>query len=189
MDGLTHGREGASSGSVRRVLRVYRQPGLTLPRRTRKRLPARLRVPLEAPPEFNRTWTLDFMTDLLYDGRQFRTLNVLDEGNREGLAIEIGVSYPSTRVIGVLEDLIAWSGRPHTSRVDTGPEFPSSLFTEWCRQRGITIQHIQPGNRHRTRSSTPLNRTYRTDVLDAHIFGTLSSVREITRTWLHTYDT
>lgn len=173
----------------KRVHRVYRQLRLNLPRRTRRRLPARVRVPLEAPAELNRTWTLDFMTDLLYDGRQFRTLNALDEGNREALAIEIGMSLPTTRVIAVLEDLIAWSGRPQTLRVDNGPEFLSSLFTDWCRQRGITIHYIQPGKPAQNAFIERFNRTYRTEVLDAHIFGTLASVREITRDWLVTYNT
>lgn len=97
---------------------------------------------------------------------------MLGEGNREGLAIEIGVSLPATRVIGVLEDLIAWCGRPDTLRVDNGPEFLSSLFPDWCRQRGITIHYIQRGSQNAFIER--FNRTHRAEVLDAHIFGTLA---------------
>ena len=77
--------------------RVYCALRLNLPRRTKRRVPARLRQPLVAPARLNETWALDFMTDTLYDGRNFRTFNVLGEGNQEALAIEIG---PSIQVRG-----------------------------------------------------------------------------------------
>jgi hypothetical protein len=81
----------------KRIHRVYRALGLNLPRRTKRRIPKRLRQPLDAPAVLNGTWALDFMTDSLYAGRAFRTLNIIDEGNREALAIEIAHSIPSTR--------------------------------------------------------------------------------------------
>ena len=83
----------------KRVYRVYRALGLNLPRRGKKRVLTRERVPLEAPAVLNRTWALDFMGDTLYDGRCYRLLTVLDEGNRESLALEVGTSLPSVRVV------------------------------------------------------------------------------------------
>ena len=65
------------------------------------------------------TWAFDFITDTLYDGRHFRTLNVIDEGNREGLAIEVGMSLPSLRVISVLDDLVVLPGAPRALRGST----------------------------------------------------------------------
>src|SRR5262249_59863832 len=82
-----------------RVHRVYCALRLNLPRRTKRRVPVRLRQPLLAPARLNETWALDFMSDRLYDGRAFRVLTVIDEGNREALAIEVGTSIPSARVI------------------------------------------------------------------------------------------
>ncbi len=79
--------------------------GLNLPRRTKKRLPARVKEPLDAPPHPNAHWSMDFMQDTLYHGKRFRTLNVLDEGVREALAIEVDTSLPAERVIRVLEQL------------------------------------------------------------------------------------
>jgi putative transposase len=70
----------------------------------------------------NGTWALDFMHDAFYGGRRFRTLNVLDEDNRQGLAIEVGTSIPSTRVVRVMEQLIEVYGRPAAIRVDNGPD-------------------------------------------------------------------
>ncbi len=93
---------------------------------------SRPRVPLEAPALLNHTWALDFMGDTLYDGRCYRTLNVLDEGNREGLAIEIDTSLPSARVVQVLEQLVAMHGAPDPQRVHqprSGQPDPGSRST------------------------------------------------------------
>lgn len=106
----------------KRLYRVYKALRLNLPRRARRRLPARLRQSLEAPAVLNRTWALDFMADSLYGWRQFRVLNVIDEGNREALAIEIATSIPSLRVVRVLEELVELHGKPASIRVDNGPE-------------------------------------------------------------------
>src|SRR6185295_8087272 len=107
----------------KRVHRVYCALRLNLPRRTKRRVPTRLRQPLVAPSALNGIWALDFMHDALYCGRRFRTLNVLDEGNREALGIEVGHSIPAERVVRVLEQLIAIHGQPAAFRLDNGPEF------------------------------------------------------------------
>ena len=75
-----------------------------------------------APDRLNEIWALDFMPDALYGGRRFRTLNVLDEGNSEGLAIEVGPSISAARVVLVLDQLVARYGRPQALRLDNGPE-------------------------------------------------------------------
>ena len=83
----------------KRLHRVYCAMNLNLPRRTKRRLPTRIRQPLAAPTALNQIWALDFMADTLYGGRVFRTFNVIDEGNREVLGIEVATSIPSLRVI------------------------------------------------------------------------------------------
>src|SRR5258708_30574603 len=85
------------------------------------------------------------MADALYGGRGFRTFNVLDEGNREALTIEIGTSIPSARVIRVLDDLVRLYGRPARGRLDNGPELTAEAFVEWCAAHGIAVGYIQPG--------------------------------------------
>ena len=145
----------------KRVYRVDCARRLNLPRRTKRRLPARPRQPLVAPARLNETWALDFMADALYDGRHFRTLNVIDEGNREALAIEIGTSIPSARVIRVLDDLIRLYGRPARLRVDNGPELTAEAFVEWCAAQGIAIGYIQPGKPDQNAFIERFNRTFR----------------------------
>ena len=144
----------------------------------------RPRVALEAPAVLNRTWALDFMGDTLYDGRCYRTLNVLDEGNREALAIEIGTSLPSVRVVQVLEQLVAMHGAPAMLRCDNGPEFIAQALVRWCEQHGVVLQHIQPGKPNQNAFIERFNKTYRHEVLDAWVFTSLAEVRQVTDEWL-----
>jgi putative transposase len=172
----------------KRLWRVYCQLRLNLPRRTKKRLPVRLHQPLVVIPQLNAVWAMDFMSDTLYGGRRFRTLNILDEGVREGLAIEIDTSLPAERVIRVLEQVVAWRGQPQAIRLDNGPEFIAERFMSWCAERAIELRHIQPGKPDQNAFIERYNRTYRTEVLNAYVFESLEQVREISAEWLQSYN-
>jgi len=173
----------------KRIYRVYCALRLNLPRRRKQRVLTRPRLVLEAPPVLNRTWALDFMGDTLYDGRCYRTLNVLDEGNREALAIEISPSLPSVRVVRLLAQLVAVHGAPTALRCDNGPELIAEALTSWCAAQGIVLQHIQPGKPNQNAFIERFNRTYRTEVLDAWVFTSLAEVRQVTEEWLAIYNT
>ena len=172
----------------KRVHRVYCALRLNLPRRTRRRLPSRIRQPLEAPRRLNGIWAMDFMSDALYGGRRFRTLNVLDEGNREALAIDVSTSIPSLRVIRILDELVSEHGRPEALRVDNGPELISEAFLTWCGERRIDVRHIQRGKPDQNAFIERFNRSYRQEVLDAYVFGSIEEVRALTDEWLEDYN-
>jgi putative transposase len=172
----------------KRVHRVYCALRLNLPRRTRRRVPPRFRQTLIAPTRLNEIWAIDFMHDALYGGRRFRTLNVLDEGNREGLAIEVGTSIPATRVIRILGQLIALYGRPDRLRLDNGPELTSQALTEWCAQCGIGLQYIQPGKPVQNAFIERFNRTYREEVLNAYLFHSTQEAQQLSDAWLVDYN-
>jgi putative transposase len=106
----------------KRVRRVYRQMKLNIRRRAKRRLPERVKQPLSVPTAPNQVWSIDFMSDALVDGRKFRLLNIIDDFNRESLAIEVDTSLPCLRVIRVLEGLLKGRGKPSNIRVDNGPE-------------------------------------------------------------------
>ena len=89
-------------------------------------------------------WSMDFMADQLGDGRSSRTLNVLDDFNREGLGIEVDFSLPAARVVRTLDQIIEWRGKPMGIRVDNGPENISGKLQTWAQKRGIGIFYIQP---------------------------------------------
>jgi len=172
----------------KRVRRVYRALKLHLPRRSKRRVPTRLRQPLQAPAGLNQIWALDFMSDALYGGRKFRTLNVIDEGNREALAIEVSTSIPSVRVVRVLDELVTLYGKPQALRMDNGPELIAEVLADWCRDHAIDPRHIQPGKPDQNAFVERFNRSYREDVLDAYVFASIEEVQGVTEEWLEDYN-
>jgi putative transposase len=94
----------------KRVHRVYREMGLNRRRKGKKRLPNRNPNPLVVGIQVNACWSIDLMSDALWDGRRFRTFNVVDDFNREALAVEVDLNIPALRVIRVLERIAAWRG-------------------------------------------------------------------------------
>ena len=170
------------------MYRVYCALRLNLTRRRKKRVLARPRLALDAPTILNRARALDFMGDTLYDGRRYRTLNVLDKGNREALAIEISGSLPSRRVVQLLEQLVALHGAPTMLRCDNGPELIAAVLTTWCDARGIVLHHFEPGKPNQNAFIERFNKTYRTEVLDAWVFTSLAEVRQVTDEWLEMYN-
>jgi putative transposase len=173
----------------KRVYRVYKALRLNLKRRTKRRVPPRTRQPLDAPAVLNGIWALDFMSDMLYSGTRFRTANVLDEGNREGLAIEIALSLPAVRVVALLDQLVAIHGAPSALRVDNGPELISEELRAWAERQGVRLLHIQPGKPTQNAYIERFNGSYRKEVLDAYLFGSLDDVRAETERWLTIYNT
>jgi putative transposase len=173
----------------KRIRRVYRVLALHLKTKPKKRLPARVAQTLAVPEQVNQTWSLDFMSDSLSNGRTFRTLNVIDDFNREALWIEVDTSLPAERVVRVLEQLLDWRGKPTRIRMDNGPELISQRLESWAKEKHIELLHIQPGKPAQNAYIERFNRTYRQDVLDAYLFEDLEEVRHITESWLEDYNT
>ena len=144
--------------------------------------------PLAVPAAVNAVWSVDFMSDSLYDGRRFRTLNVLDEGVREALAIEIDTNLPARRVVRVLTRLVQLRGTPQAIRVDNGPELIAEAFSNWGECNGIEPRYIQPGKPDQNAYIERFNRTYREEVLNAYIFEDLNQVRQISAEWIRDYN-
>ncbi|MFT2008189.1 integrase core domain-containing protein [Pontibacter sp. 13R65] len=129
------------------------------------------------------------MSDSLILSNRFRTLNVIDDCNREALAIEVASSISSKRVVRTLEQLIDWRGKPAVIRVDNGPEFTSADFTSWCRKKEISVHFIQPGKLMQNGLIERFNGCYRREVLDAYLFLELEEVRELAQAWVEEYNT
>jgi putative transposase len=131
---------------------------------------------------------MDFMTDSLVDGRRFRLLNIMDDYNRESLAVEVDTSLPSLRVIRVLEKLVEFRGKPESIRVDNGPEFISDKLKFWCEERNIHLQFIQPGKPVQNAFIERKNGSMRKELLDAYLFYTLDEVRGLAEEWRMDYN-
>lgn len=172
----------------KRVYRIYKQLGLNLRRRVKHRLPERVKQPLAAPLSPNAGWSMDFMSDRLSNGRQFRTLNLIDEFNREALAIEVDTSMPSARVIRLLEQVKGWRPLPQSIRVDNGPEFIAEALGEWCEHHGVTLNFIPPGKPQKNGYIERFNRSFREDILDCYLFDSLDEVRDMAWEWQIEYN-
>ena len=151
----------------KKVYRGYKLLKLNKKRRGKRRLPARVKHPLQEQAELNSSWSMDFMSDSLASGNKFRTLNIIDDCNREALVIEVATSITAKRVVRTLEQLIDWRGKPATIRVDNGPGFTSADFSSWCKKEEITIQYIQPGKPMQNGYIERFNGSYRREILDA----------------------
>ena len=171
-----------------RAWRVYVGLRLNRPRRGKRRLPERIRDPLQIPMTANDTWSADFMSDALWSGRRFRTFNVNDDFNRESLRIEIDTSLPSQRVVRALDELIELRGAPRRLRLDNGPEFISATLRQWALHHRVELVHIQPGKSTQNAYIERFNRTLRTEVLDCYVFTSLDEVRRMTEDWRHRYN-
>jgi len=161
---------------------------LNIRRRAKKRLPERIKLALSVPTSPNQMWSLDFMSDSFTDSRKFRLLNVIDDFNRESLAIEVDTSLPSLRVIRVLEQLISTKGKPANIRCDNGPEFISHKLQQWCEEKKISLQYIQPGEPTQNAYIERNNGSLRRELLNAYMFTTLREVREMTSQWQTDYN-
>ena len=172
----------------KRIYRVYCDLALNLRPKPKKRLPARIAQVLAQPAQADQSWSLDFMSDSLSNGRAFRTLNILDDFNREALWIEVDTSLPAERVIRVLEMLLIWRSAPRQIRMDNGPELISHRLAAWAKEHHIELAHIQPGKPAQNAYIERFNRTFREDVLDAYLFNSLEEVRQIVEPWIEEYN-
>ncbi len=172
----------------KRVKRVYDKLGLNIRRKKKRRLPAREKQTLQVPEQMNTTWSMDFMQDSLESGRKFRTLNIIDDYNRESLAIEVDTSLTGERVTRVLEAVMEWRGKPTEIRTDNGPEFISTALADFFKAKQIEHKFIQPGKPMQNGFIERFNKTLREDVLDAYIFESISQVKEITESWQKDYN-
>ena len=172
----------------KRVLRVYRKLNLGLRRKHKKRINRPYKEGLSQPIMPNVCWSMDFMSDSLEDGRRIRILNIIDDYNREALAIKCGNSFPAERVIRVLEEIRYDQGLPEQIRVDNGPEFTCYKMQEYCKRNEVKLAFIQPGKPAQNGYIERFNRTYREDILDAYIFERISQMQILSDKWRNEYN-
>jgi putative transposase len=157
-------------------------------RKLKRRLPSREKEALFTPNNKNISWSMDFVSDVLTNGRRFRVLNIIDDFNREIIAMEVGTSMPAERVLRVWEKVIWCTGKPENISVDNRPEFIADVFKSWCNGNGISNKYIQPGKPTQNSIDERFNGSYRRGILDAYLFDNLNQVRELSENWMNDYN-
>jgi putative transposase len=152
----------------KRVYRLYREEGLSVRRRKRKRIGAVERQPLAVPTQTNQRWSMDFVSDGLGDGRKFRSLNIVDDYSRECVVAEVDTSIPGGRVVRVLERLNELRGLPAVLVTDNGPEFAGQALDVWAYERGVKLHFIQPGKPIQNAFIESFNGKMRDECLNEH---------------------
>lgn len=172
----------------KKLYRVYTMLKLNVRRKVKRRIPQRIKQPLLVPQGIDQGWSMDFVCDSLVDGRRFRLLNIIDDYNRESLAIEVDTSLPALRVIRVLQRLLESRNKPESIRVDNGPEFISDKLQLWCDEQQIRLQFIQPGKPTQNAFVERNNGSLRKELLDAYLFYSLQDVRIMAEEWREDYN-
>ena len=181
-------REGTAVNH-KRLYRLYRQAGLQVRRRRRKRLTRGERVPLPAPTRRGERWSMDFTLDTLADGRAFRTLNIVDDYTRECVAIEVDRSLPGLRVTRVLDRLRATTGLPTSIVLDNGPEFAGRTLEAWAYVNKLTLCFIRPGKPIENAYVESFNGKFRDECLNEHWFVSLADAQAQIEAWRIDYNT
>jgi putative transposase len=172
----------------KRVYRLYRQEGLGVRRRKRKRIGAVQRQALVIPPRQNERWSMDFISDALSEGRKFRSLNIVDDFNRECLAAEVDTSITGARVVRVLERLRERRGMAQILVMDNGPEFAGQAVDVWAYEQGTTLHFIEPGKPVQIAFIESFNGKMRDECLNEHWFLSRGEARETIEAWRRDYD-
>ena len=173
----------------KRVYRLYRDAGLAVRRRKRKRIGFFERKPLPKPTSANVSWSMDFVADGLISGRRLRCLTIVDDCTRECLAIEVDTSITGLRVQGVLERLADSRGLPASITVDNGPEFDGQVMDKWAYRHGVHLSFIRPGKPNENAYIESFNGKFRDECLNEHWFLSLAHARSIIEAWRLEYNT
>jgi putative transposase len=172
----------------KRLYRIYREEGLMVGRRKKKRMATAPRACAPIPTHPNHVWSMDFVSDELSDGRRLRVLTLLDEYTRECLALVVERSFPGTLVAQVLSSVVRQRGCPEVLQTDNGPEFISMALELWAAGQKIRRHFIEPGKPVQNAYIESFNGRFREECLNLHFFRSLEEARQIIEDWRTDYN-
>jgi putative transposase len=172
----------------KRVYRLYREEGLAMRIRQRRRIRWNGVATRKAVTRANERWSMDFVSDCVSTGKVIRMLTIVDDCTRECPAIEVDTSLGGLRVRRVLDRIALQRGLPSAIVVDNGPEFRGRALAAWSAERGVTLQFIQPGKPVQNAYVESFNGRLRDECLNANWFTSLSDARRKIETWRQDYN-
>jgi putative transposase len=180
-------REGMPANH-KRVYRLYREEGLAMRIRQRRRIRWSGAVVKPAASQPNERWSMDFVTDCVSSGKVIRMLTIVDDCTRECPAIEVDTSLGWLRVRRVLDRVASERGLPEAIVLDNGPEFRGRALAAWSEERGVRLEFIQPGKPVQNAYVESFNGRLRDECLNANWFTSLSDARRKVETWRLDYN-
>jgi putative transposase len=175
--------------SKEKALRLWRKADLLVPRKRPGKKPVRSSLSPYAATAVNDIWAYDFVHDGCANGQSLKCLTVLDEYSREVLAIDVGGSIRSERVIAVLSRLISERGQPKALRSDNGPEFVSNNLNEWSQSLQLPLMFIEPGKPWQNAFNESFNGKFRDECLSVEWFRNRREARVVIEQWRREYNT
>lgn len=167
----------------KRTERIYRQEGLSLPQRMRKKRISAVRVHMPPASKVNEVWSMDFVSDACADGRPFRILAIVDDFTKVSPGILVSTSIPGTKVTAFIDQIAFQHGYPVRLRVDNGPEFTSKVFQQWAYERTIQIDYIRVGKPTDNAFIESFNGRLRDECLNEHWFLSVRDAQEKIEFW------
>jgi putative transposase len=181
-------REGLSMNH-KKVERLYREEGLQLHKRRKKKTSKWRGEAPASPTKANESWSMDFVNDRLVNGRKIRILNVVDTFTRECLWIEVGPALSGERVTNVLDFLVHLRGKPQSITTDNGSEFTGRALDKWAYDHKVYLHFIDPGKPVQNAYVESFNGKFRNECLNDHWFNTLDEARDSIHAWREDYNT
>jgi putative transposase len=172
----------------KRTERLYREEGLSLRKRKRKKTAAMTRIVFPIAEKPNERWSMDFATDSLVTGRHFRALVIVDDFSRECPVIEVDTSLGGRRVVEVLDRLAETRGLPQVITIDNGPEFAGRALDEWAYRKGVKLNFIRPGKPIENAYAESFIGRFRDECLNENWFISLKDARDIIENWRKDYN-
>lgn len=171
-----------------RAYRIYREEGLQVRTKRRKKTVSRRRGVLPRARGINKIWSMDFVHDELANERKIRMLTIVDHFSRESVAIEVGHGLKSGDVIRCLSRLKVTRGLPKVISVDNGSEFSGNEMDRWSHENGVQLHFIRPGKPTENAYIESFNGRLRDECLNANVFYSLEDAKEIIEKWREDYN-
>jgi putative transposase len=170
------------------VWRLYREEGLCVRTRHRKKKISRMRILLSEAKMPNDSWSMDFVSDGLYTSRRFRVFTLVDHFTRESPAILADHSITGSKVVEVLESLAGLGIKPRCITVDNGLEFSGRSLDDWAHRHGVKLDFIRPGKPVENAYIESFNGKLREECLNLHWFKTIEEAKEKIEAWRIDYN-
>lgn len=174
-----------------RILRLWRQEGLKVPLKKRKK--RRLGTSENAchrrrAEAKDHVWAWDFIFDRTTGGSPLKWLSIVDEYTRENLSLKVDRSITSEDVIDTLAELFAMRGVPQHIRSDNGPEFIAKAIQRWLDQIDVAALYIEPGSPWENGYAESFHSRFRDEFLAVEEFESLAAARKLTTAWQEDYN-